>query len=277
MPVKTKKTAPAKAATKTVKPKPITKEKQVAASDLTAKKFIEKLKTYQSAEELKKMHRFFTFTEDPSGKTETFMGVRMGQIFELAKAFVDMPLKEIEKLLESNFYEIRTGACSIMRQQAVNKKTPESRRKELHDLYLRRHDRINDWGLVDLASYKVVGSYLYDFDKPRKVLYKLARSKNTWERRTAITAPLYFILKKEIDDALAIAEILINDKEDLVNKATGWALRECYKVDRQRLLAFLDKHAATMPRVTLRYTIEHLSPALKKHYMDLKVKVAAKK
>ena len=194
----------------------------------------------------------------------------MGHVFALAKEFIEMPPSEIEKLLESPIHEVRAGGCSIMGKQATHKKTPESRRKELYDLYLKRHDRINNWDLVDLGSYKVVGSYLFDFEKPRAILYKLARSKDTWERRTAIVSTLYFIGKGDVDDAFKIAEILLKDDQDLVHKGTGWALRYAGDKDRQLLLNFLDKHAATMPRTALRYSIEHLDKKQRAHYLGMK-------
>jgi 3-methyladenine DNA glycosylase AlkD len=195
--------------------------------------------------------------------------VRMGQVFALAKEFIDLSPREIEKLLESPIHEIRAGGCSIMGKQATAKKTPEVRRKELYDLYLRRHDRINNWDLVDLASYKVVGSYLYEFAKPRKILYTLARSKDRWERRTAIVSTLYFIGKGEVDDTFAIAGLLIKEKEDLVNKGVGWALRYAGQKDQKKLRSFLDEHAAILPRITLRYAIEHFSKKLREHYLGL--------
>ena len=232
-------------------------------ANMTAAEFVKKLKTYQSDEELKKIQRYFKPSDD-----DQFMGVRMGQLFALAKEFIEMPPGEIEKLLESPIHEVRAGACSIMDKQARGKKTPESRRKELYDLYLRRHDRINNWDLVDLACISVVGGYV--FDKPRKILYTLARSKNTWERRTAILSTAYFIRKGELDDTYKIAEVLMNDKEDLVQKATGWMLRFAGDKDRPRLLGFLDEHAATMPRIALRNAIEKFDQAERSHYLSLK-------
>jgi len=162
------------------------------------------------------------------------------------------------------------GAVSIMDFQARNKKTPQPRRKELYDLYLRRHDRINNWDLVDRAAPYVIGSYLFDLDKPRKILYKLARSKDIWERRTAIVSTLYFIGKNDVSDAFKLAEILVNDDEDLIHKGTGWALRYAGDKDSQLLLNFLDKHAATMPRTLLRYATEHLDKVQREHYLSLK-------
>lgn len=236
---------------------------------MNAEKFSKELKALQSDEELKKHERYFKFVSNDQSSDDYFIGVRMGSIFELSKRYVDMPVGEIEKLLESPIHEIRVGALSMMGQCAKGKKCSEERLKELSDLYLRRHDRINNWDLVDLAAYYVVGKYLAD--KPKDVLYKLARSKNLWERRSAIVATAHFILKqKQVDDTFKIAEILVNDKEDLVNKGTGWMLRAAGDVDRKRLLAFLDKYAATMPRVLLRYSIEKLDKDLREHYLKMK-------
>ena len=142
------------------------------------------------------------------------------------------------------------------------------RKKELFDLYLRRHDRINSWDLVDRSAPFVVGGYL--FDKRRDSLYKLARSKNIWERRTAIVSTGYFIRQRDIADTFKIAEMLVADKQDLIHKATGWMLRAAGDVDRQTLTGFLDKHAATMPRTMLRYAIEHFDKAQREHYLSMK-------
>lgn len=238
--------------------------------NLSAKRFVERLETHRSPAAAKTYLRYFKTGAGEYGEGDVFMGVRMGQVFALAKEFIDLPPGEIEKLLESPIHEVRAGGCSIMGKQATRKKTPDRRRKELYDLYLRRHDRINNWDLVDLGAYKVVGSYLFDFEKPRAVLYRLARSKNIWERRTAIVSTLYFIGKGEVADTFKIAEILLKDDQDLIHKATGWALRYAGQKDRPRLLGFLDRHAATLPRTLLRYAIEHLDKKQRAHYLGLK-------
>jgi 3-methyladenine DNA glycosylase AlkD len=241
--------------------------KAADAKDLTARKFIEKLKTFQSDAELKKIQGYFKSGEGQYGHGDTFIGVRMGQVFALAKAFIDMSPAEIERLMESDIHEARAGAMSIMGQQAMLKKTTEARRRQLYELYLRRHDRINNWDLVDLAAKPVIGQYLAD--KPRTILHKLAKSKNLWERRTALYACLWFIMKeKNVDDTEAVCEILINEKEEIIQKALGGLIR-CIGIDRPRLHAFLQTHAATMPRVALRYAIEKLSAAEKKKYMAM--------
>ena len=230
----------------------------------------------RSDAELRKHQRYFKFDPDNQPSDNYFIGVRMGSIFELGKEFSDMPVDEIEKLMESPIHEVRAGALSIMGQCAKGKICSRERLKELYDLFIRRHDRINNWDLVDLAAYYVVGQYLAD--KPRYILYKLARSKNLWERRTAIVATAHFIMKlKEVDDTFSIAEILVNDPEDLVNKGTGWMLRAAGDLDRPKLMAFLNKYAATMPRVLLRYSIEKLDKPQREKYLKMKDAVARTK
>ena len=138
----------------------------------------------------------------------------------------------------------------------------------MFDLYIKRHDRIDTWDLVDRSAPYVVGSYL--FDKPRKILYKLARSKKMAERRTAIVTTLYFIGKGDVEDAFKIAEMLLSDNEELIHKGVGWALRFAGDKDRQKLLSFLDQYATTMPRVTLRYAIEHFDKKQREYYLGMK-------
>jgi hypothetical protein len=202
------------------------------------------------------------------GREDRSMDVPMGKIFALAKEFIEMSPVEIEKLLESPIHNVRVGAVSIMDWQARSKKTTKEGRKALFDLYLHRHDRINDWDLVDRSAPYVVGGYLSD--KPRDILYELARSDNLWERRTAIVSTYFFIRQGETADTFKIAEILVNDNEDLVQKAVGGWVREAGKKDPQELILFLERHAATMPRTTLRYAIEHLDAEQKAHFMGLK-------
>jgi 3-methyladenine DNA glycosylase AlkD len=238
------------------------------AAGVSAERFVKKLKSFGSPEEQKKIQRYFKTGPGEYGEGDQFIGARMGQVFTLAKEFIEMPLGEIEKLLESPIHEARVGAVSIMDWQARSKKTPGERRKELFDLYLRRHDRINNWDLVDRSAPYVVGGYL--FDKPRDVLYKLARSKNVWERRTSIVSTAYFIRQGDVADTFKIAEMLLNDEHDLVHKGTGWMLRFAGEKDRQKLLSFLDRHAAAMPRTVLRYSIERLDKKQRDHYMSLK-------
>jgi 3-methyladenine DNA glycosylase AlkD len=200
--------------------------------------------------------------------------VGMGQVFALAKEHVAMPMDEIEKLLESSNHLAKVGGVSVMDFQARDRRLPAAQRHALFDLYIRRHDRIDTWDLVDRSAIWVVGEYLRD--KPRDVLDDLARSGRPMERRTAILSTFAFIRHGDLDDAYRIAELLVDDPEDLVHKAVGWMLREAGKRDEARLFAFLDRHAASMPRVMLRYAIEKLDPDVAARYRGLKRASGAK-
>jgi DNA alkylation repair enzyme len=234
-------------------------------TDTNAEQFIKKIKTYSLPAEAKNYQRTFKYDES---EDNVFIGVRMGQVFALAKEFSDMPPSETEKLLGNNIHEVRVGGVSVMDFQARSKKTSETRRRELFDLYLQRHDRINNWDLVDRAAPYMIGGYL--FDKPRDILYQLAHSKTIWERRTAIVSTYYFIRQGDVADTFNIAELLLSDDHDLIHKATGGWLREAGKKDPKKLLNFLDIHAATMPRTALRYATEHLDKEQRSHYLSRK-------
>ena len=135
-------------------------------------------------------------------------------------------------------------------------------------MYLIRHDRLNNWDFVDRGAYNIIGEYL--LNKPKDILYKLAKSKNTRERRTSIVSTYAFIKKGQIDETFKIAEILINDDHELINKAVGSWIREAGKKDEQKLTSFLDKFALTMPRATLRYAVEKLDKSQKEYYLKKK-------
>jgi hypothetical protein len=188
-------------------------------------------------------------------------------VFAVAKTLIDMAPVEIEELLGSPDHDHRVGAVSIMDFQARRNRTSDTRRAELYDLYVRRHDLINNWDLVDRAAPSVIGRYLND--KPRTQLFTFAASPSQWERRTAIVATYHFIRNNDLNDTFAIAELLVNDHETLVQKAVGGWIREAGKRDPKRLSAFLDRHAATMPRTTLRYAIEHFAAPDKQHFMNV--------
>lgn len=235
---------------------------------LNAKSFTNRLNALQSDAELVKIKRYFKSETAELGAADKIMGVKMGDLFALAKEFEDMPISEIEKLLESNIHELRAGAVSIIDKASRSKKITAARLKDFFDLYMRRHDRINNWDLVDLGCLHMTGSYL--FDKPRKRLYALAKSKNKWERRTAILSTCYFIRKGDLEDTYKLSEILLNDTEDLVQKAIGWMLRFAGDKDKSKLLRFLDNHAANMSRIALRNSIEKFDPQEREYYLKLK-------
>jgi 3-methyladenine DNA glycosylase AlkD len=237
-----------------------------AGNALTADTVLARLHALQSDEEREKYRRYFPHVfraEADRCGNDRFIGVRMGAVFALAKEVAALPPREIERLLESDIHEVRAAAVSIMAKQYVGKKTTPERRQDLFDLYLRRHDRINDWDLVDLGAWHIVGPHLVEGG--RDLLYQLARSTNMWERRTAILATFAFIRRKDYADTFALSEMLMADPEDLIHKAAGWMLRSIG--DRTALTAFLDRNAATMPRVMLRNALEHFAPDERAHYL----------
>lgn len=231
---------------------------------MNAKNFIETLKSLQSDKEYKKISRYF----DADGKNNQIIGVRMKNIFDLAKENTEMPLGEVEKLLESPFYEARMGAMSILDFKARKKDITEADHKKLFDLYLKRHDRINTWDFVDRAAPRVIGKYLYDFNKPRDILYELAKADNPWKRRTAIYSSAWFLKNGELDDTFRIAEMLLQDNHEFVQKGVGTWLRHAGKRDEQKLLDFLEKHAIKMPRTMLNVAIEKMDKEQKKYFRN---------
>jgi 3-methyladenine DNA glycosylase AlkD len=220
-------------------------------TDPTADAFIARLEGEASEAERLKYRRYF-----PERYAE-FIGVRMGSVFAAARDFAGMDLDQMERLLEHDAHEVRAGAVRIMAEQAKARATSDERLQALAALYLRRHDRIDDWDLVDLGAWEVLGRSL--INRPRDVLYELAASGDPWRRRSAITATFAFIRRGELEDTYRIAERLLDDKHELVRKAVGWALRNAGDHDPERLTAFLDARAATMPRSTLRNAIEKLA------------------
>lgn len=235
--------------------------------ELTAKAFVERLEAMQSEAELRKYDRYFP----PSQRgADTFIGVRMGSVFKLAKEYMDMPLDQVEKLLGSPVHEARVGAVSIMDYQARSKKHDAARKKELFNLYLRRHDRIDTWDLVDRSGFWVIGNYVIDHPERMDVLEKLAKSKRMAERRTAIIATGQIAkITRQPDATFKIAALLVADNDPYIHKATGWMLRVAGDYDRAGLLAFLDTHAAKMPREMLRFAIEKLDKSKKDRYLKL--------
>jgi len=229
---------------------------------LTARQFVEQLSKLKTKVNLEQNSRFF---RDEGKNNSKILGVRMGKLFALSKSFANLELDEIEQLLENEYYEVRMGAACIMDFQARNKKTSPERRKELFDLYVRRHDRIDNWDLIDRSAGHVIGSYL--IDKPRTILYKLAKSKNIWERRTAMVTTSYFLRHGDVEDTFKIAEILVGDKHDLIHKAVGSWIREAGKKDKKRLIDFLDEYAAVMPRTMLRYATEKLEKKQRDYFL----------
>lgn len=204
-------------------------------SDATAEGIRAALEAEASADERAKIQRRMTDT-----RTEV-IGVRMGTVFDIAKANTRMPLAEVDRLLDSDAYEMRMAAVSILDFKA---RTKDADREALYELWMRRLDRLDTWDYIDRAAPRVVGWYL--LDKPRDVLFELARSPDRWHRRLAITAAFWIIRSGDLDDALALCEILADDPERLVQTNVGVALREIDRADPHRLEQFLARRGADL-------------------------------
>ncbi|PKN19394.1 MAG: DNA alkylation repair protein [Deltaproteobacteria bacterium HGW-Deltaproteobacteria-6] len=196
--------------------------------------------------------RFFKTGIGQYGEGDRFLGIRVPVLREQAKKFKNAPLGEVQSLLKSVCHEERLCALLLLVQK-FSQGNPASQ-KAVYELYLKNTRYINNWDLVDLSAYRIVGPWL--MDKDRQPLYTLARSKSLWERRIAIIATFHFIKNRQFDDTLEIAGLLLTDREDLMHKATGWMLREVGKRDCMVERNFLNAHYHQMPRTMLRYAIE---------------------
>ncbi len=174
------------------------------------------------------------------GSDMSAIGVRMGIVFDIAKSHASASLQTVDALLQTSEYEARMVAVSILDFRARDRKLTDDDRRALYELWMSHLERMTTWDLIDRSAPRVVGGYLAD--KPRDVLFDLARSEDRWRRRTAITATFWFIRAGDLDDALALCDVLADDPEHLVHTSVGVALREVGRVDPQRLEEFLAAH-----------------------------------
>lgn len=219
------------------------------------------LREYASANDAKFLQGFFKTGKGQYGEGDIFIGVRVPNSRKVAKKYRDLAPSDVEKLLRSRIHEERLVALLIL----VERMNKVNEQQKIVELYLKNINNINNWDLVDLSASKIIGRYLSD--KSRNVLYELAKSASLWEKRIAIIATCYFIRNNDFTDTLNIAEILIDDKHDLIHKAVGWMLREVGKRSLSAEEKFLKKHCRTMPRTMLRYAIEKFDKKKKDFYM----------
>ncbi len=231
---------------------------------MTVKQIISELESYGSPESAKHSLRFFKTGEGEYGHGDIFYGTTVPEMRIIAKKYKDIFLNDIQELLKNKYHECRLVALMILVDK-YRKSKADTERKNIYDLYLENTTYINNWDLVDSSAHQIVGAYLYD--KDRKILYKLAKSKDLWEKRIAIISTAHFISRNDFNDTLKISEILLNDKHDLVHKAVGWMLREVGKRNQTIEEGFLKKYHKTMPRTMLRYAIEKFDDKKKEFYM----------
>ena len=202
------------------------------------------------------------YFKDP-GK-DVFLGVSTKEIRRVARDFRQLSVPDVRRLMCSRVHEERSLAHAILRWKF--EKGCEADQMRIFNFYLRHRGTIHSWDGVDDSAPYIVGPYLLQRDK--SPLYKLARSQRIWDRRIAIVATLWFIRQGHLSDTLKIAKILLKDKEDLIHKACGWALREVGKRDLTALKGFLKQHCRTMPRIMLRYAIERFEDPERRRYLS---------
>ena len=223
------------------------------------------LRSFQRLGRAKILRRFFKTGKGEYGEGDEFLGLMTAETRSVALKYLSLPLSDISKLLASKIHEERTAAVMILWRQF--KKADIEGGKKIYDFYFKNLAGINNWDLVDTSAPEIVGGYLYLTKNPRKILYDLAVSNNLWERRIAIMATFYFIRERDFTDSLKIAEILVQDKEDLIQKAVGWMLREVGNRDLKVEERFLKKHYQKMPRTMLRYAIEKFPQGKRLSYL----------
>ncbi|MFF1879464.1 DNA alkylation repair protein [Leifsonia sp. NPDC058230] len=217
------------------------------------------------------LQRFFKTGPGQYGEGDVFIGVRVPQTRAIAKRFPTLDLGEIRRLLDSEVHEHRLAGLIILNRMfelAGRPRTDDpARREQIAEFYLDavRRGRVNNWDLVDSSAEFVLGEFLWT--GPRDVLFELVRSESLWERRVAVMSSFAFIKHGDASTTVQLAELLLDDREDLIQKAVGWMLREIGKrIDRATLLEFLDANAPRMPRTMLSYATEHLSPEQRADY-----------
>ncbi|MBQ9201913.1 MAG: DNA alkylation repair protein [Bacteroidales bacterium] len=213
------------------------------------------------------LSRFFKTGPGQYGQGDRFLGIKVpvtrkvvGNVWSL------VGFEDIEECLENEYHEIRLAALLTLIQLFNHSKKDMARQQACIDCYLAHTDRIDNWDLVDLSCYPLLGVWL--LDKDRSLLYGLAANGRTlWEQRIAIVTTMAFIRHGQTQDTFAIADLLLHHPHDLIHKAVGWLLREAGKRDKEALVAYLAPRYKSMPRTMLRYAIEKFSPEERKSYL----------
>lgn len=223
------------------------------------------LRSFQRPEKAKILMRFFKTGKGEYGEGDEFLGLMTAEARSVASKYPSLLPPEIGKLLASKIHEERVVAVMILTKQF--RKADLSGKKKIYDFYFKNISGINNWDLVDCSAPLIVGGYLYLSKNPRHILYELAKSNDLWKKRIGIMATYYFIKEKDFIDALKIAEILLLDEEDLIQKAVGWMLREIGNRDIAVEEKFLKNFCKTMPRTCLRYAIEKFPEERRQKYL----------
>lgn len=229
-------------------------------------KILKEILAQRSQNKSQILSRFFKTGKGEYGEGDKFLGITVPVSRSIAKKYFDISFDDIKELIKNEYHEVRLVAILIMVHKYQKAKS-EKEKKSIVDFYLKNTKYINNWDLVDLSAGYIMGDYLIEKDK--KILGKLARSENLWEKRIAIISTFGFIYKGEYEWTFKITNILMNDNHDLIHKACGWMLREVGKrVSEKELMLFLDKNTDKMPRTMLRYAIERLPEKKRIYYLN---------
>lgn len=217
--------------------------------------------------------RYFKTGPGEYGDGDRMIGVKLSTIRGILKPYLraGLPLPELEQALTSPVHEHRLTVLCLLADRASRALKPRTANpaelEAVYQIYLRSTAHINNWDLVDCSAPQIVGGYL--LDKPRGPLYVLIRSASLWERRIALVATQFLINQGQTADTYKLSAAVLDDREDLIHKASGWMLREAGKrVSEDELRTFLDRYATRMPRTMLRYSIERLDPVSRRHYLQ---------
>ena len=224
----------------------------------------------QDAEQAVNLSRFFKTGKGQYGEGDQFLGIKVPVTREVVKqCWQETSFDDLEVCIRSEYHEIRLAALLTLVQIFKHAKKDKALQQQCIDFYLTHTEFINNWDLVDLSCYELLGTWL--LDKDRTLLYDLARDgKTIWEQRIGMVSTMQFIRHDQLDDTYAIADIFLVKSQpmhDLLQKAGGWLLREAGKRDEQRLKDWLSTRHATMPRTMLRYAIEKFTDEERKRYM----------
>ncbi len=223
----------------------------------------------RNEEEARGLMRFFKTGKGEYGEGDQFLGIRVPVTRAIVKrVWRETTIQDLEECIQSQWHEVRLAALlTLIQIFKHNKKNPQTQQACI-DFYLRHTSRINNWDLVDLSCYELLGTWL--LDKDRTILYKLAQHGHLWEQRIAIVSTMQFLRHGETHDTYAIADLLLQHPHDLIHKAVGWLLREAGKRNEKELIHYLDVHHLNMPRTMLRYAVERLTHEQQHRYIRKK-------
>lgn len=232
---------------------------------MSVEKLRDELLAAGSEAKARELARFFKTGKGDYGEGDRFIGVTVPVNRTITRRYLHLTPTQLAELLHSPIHELRLSALIAMVEQYKSRHTTDAHRQEIVDTYIANTRYINNWDLVDLSVYNIIGAHLAS--RSRELLYRWALSSLLWEQRMAIVATMWFIRHGDYDDTIALARLLCHHPHDLMHKAVGWMLREVGKRDKQRLIDFLNEHYTTLPRTLLRYAIEKLPQQERLYYM----------